>query len=193
MSFGGWSRDAQAWALALGTLVALGGTGVLLIIGLQDRPLPQVIMGPGAPWWQAIIGAAGGWAIAELAWRIIASGWMRPVLDRYAALVGPLLPGTALQLVVFVCAGVGEELLFRGALQHWFGIPATAVLFVALHGYLDPRDRRILAYGAFMTAAMLLFGWQASRHGLIAPIIAHTVIDAVLLRRLVAHWRRTSP
>lgn len=193
MSLGGWSRGAQAWALALGTLVVLGGTGVLLIVGLQDRPLPQVIMGPGAPWQQALIGAAGGWAIAGLAWRITASRWMRPVLDKYAGLVGPLLPGTPLQLLVSACAGVGEELLFRGALQHWLGIPATAVLFVALHGYLDPRDRRILAYGAFMTAAMLLFGWQAGRHGLIAPIIAHMVIDAVLLHRLVAHWRRTSP
>lgn len=193
MSLGGWSRGAQAWALALGTLVVLGGTGVLLIVGLQDRPLPQVIMGPGAPWQQALIGSAGGWAIAGLAWRITASRWMRPVLDKYAGLVGPLLPGTALQLLVSACAGVGEELLFRGALQYWLGIPATAVLFVALHGYLDPRDRRILAYGAFMTAAMLLFGWQASRQGLIAPITAHMVIDAVLLHRLVAHWRRTSP
>lgn len=188
-----WSRGALAWGLALVTLFVMGGGGAWLVAVPQDRSLGEVIVGPGGWWWQVMVGLSGGWAIAECAWRIIALPWMRPVRDKYAGLVGPLLPGRVSQLVVSTCAGVGEELLFRGALQHWLGIPATAVLFVALHGYLDPRDRRILAYGAFMTAAMLLFGWQASRHGLIAPVIAHIVIDTVLLRRLVAHWRRTSP
>lgn len=93
------------------------------------------------------------------------------------------------QWLVSVCAGVGEELFFRGAIQHWLGTLLTAVVFVALHGYLDPRDGRILRYGLYMTGAMAIIGWWAERHGLIAPIIAHTLIDVVLIARLLRHWR----
>jgi membrane protease YdiL (CAAX protease family) len=83
---------------------------------------------------------------------------------------------------------VGEELFFRGAVQWWLGIPFTAVVFVAIHGYLDPRDRRIMAYGTLMTLGMMLLGWMAERYGLVGPMLAHTLIDVILLERLHGTW-----
>ncbi|MBK9176681.1 MAG: CPBP family intramembrane metalloprotease [Flavobacteriales bacterium] len=149
----------------------------------------EVIRGDLEIWHQVVVGIIAGTVIALGAWWIISRQSMRPVLDRYAELIGPLMPMRWIQWLVSVCAGVGEELFFRGAIQHWLGIPFTAVVFVALHGYLDPRDGRVLRYGLYMTVAMLAIGWWAQWHGLIAPMIAHAVIDVVLIARLVRHWR----
>ena len=112
---------------------------------------------------------------------------------KYTDLIGPLMPTLALQVLVSVCAGVGEELLFRGALQYWLGVPLTAVVFVALHGYLNPLDWRVSVYGAYMTLAMIGLGVIAAHMGLVAPILAHTVIDIVLIGRLVRDWRSRQP
>ncbi|MBK7947000.1 MAG: CPBP family intramembrane metalloprotease [Flavobacteriales bacterium] len=157
---------------------------------LQDRPLGVAVLGKGDFIEQAVIGLFSGVIMAMLAWAVVASRWMEPLLDRYADIIGPLMPGKPVQILGSVCAGIGEELLFRGALQHWLGIPLTAMLFVALHGYLDPRDRRLLTYGLLITGIMLLFGWHAREHGLVAPMIAHAAFDLVLIDRLVRHWRR---
>lgn len=178
--------------LAAATLVVLGGVGAWLIHAMQARPLLEVVRGDLLLWHQIAMGIVGGTAIALGAWWIISRPAMRPVMDRYAELIGPLMPVRWIQWLVSICAGVGEELFFRGAIQHWLGIPFTAVLFVALHGYLDPRDGRVLRYGLFMTGAMLVIGWWAVHFGLMAPMIAHTVIDAVLIARLVRHWRATT-
>lgn len=179
-------------ALAAITLFGMGGAGLWIIVGAQGRDWRQVVLGSGDPALQLAIGIAEGLAAGWLAWAFIASSWMRPVLDRYAGVIGPLLPRLPGQVLVSLCAGVGEELLFRGALQHWLGIPLTAVVFVALHGYLDPRDRRILAYGVLLCGLMIVFGIQARAHGLIAPMAAHAVIDMILINRLARHGGRSA-
>ena len=58
----------------------------------------------------------------------------------------------------------GEELFFRGALNTGWA-SAHPVLFVAIHGYLDPRDRGLLLYGGLLTVFMLGFGWMAEVWG----------------------------
>ena len=178
--------------LALATLVFFGIGGAWLIVDVQERDLLLVIMGAEDPWLQMLIGVASGLIIAYAGWALIARPFMEPVLMKYAALIGPLMPGTLVRLIVSICAGVGEELFFRGAIQFWLGIPLTAVIFVALHGYLDPRSWRLSLYGIFLTIAMMGIGWQARTYGLLAPMIAHTVIDVVLLAKLVAVWRRSA-
>lgn len=176
--------------LALFTLIAFGGAGAWLIAEVQGRSLRTMFFGSASVLQHMLLGVATGLLIAAGAWWIIRQGFMAPVRDRYAALIGPLLPGRLAQVLVSVCAGVGEELFFRGALQHWLGIPITAILFVALHGYLDPRDRRVSIYGAFLTVAMIGLGYMVAQVGLLGAMVAHTIIDVVLLDRLVAVWRR---
>jgi hypothetical protein len=133
---------------------------------------------------QLLLGSAFGLLAALAGWAIIERPFMRPIKARYTNLIAPWIGSRTDRVLVSFAAGIGEEIFFRGAVQHWLGIPITAVLFVAIHGYLDPRDFRISAYGAFMVLVMLAVGWMAMHWGLVAPMAAHTVIDIVLLERL---------
>jgi membrane protease YdiL (CAAX protease family) len=84
-------------------------------------------------------------------------------------------------LLISLCAGVGEEILFRGAIQPFLGVAVTSVLFVAVHGYLNPKDWRLSVYGAFMTIGIASLGYLAETQGLLSAIIGHTIIDVYLL------------
>lgn len=184
--------EPKRWMLPLLagiTLLGMGGIGLVLIVLVQERSIVPVLQ---IEWSIAVLlgaGALAGAVMSSGGWFIIRRPLLRPVLDRYASIIGPLAPSLWQQIMVSVCAGVGEELLFRGALQHWLGIPFTALLFVALHGYLDPRDRRVMLYGLYLMAWMLGFGWFAHHYGLLAPMMAHAVFDMLIIRHLVVHFR----
>lgn len=176
-------------ALAGFTLFGLGGVGAWLIVGVQDRSMLQVVIGDRSVLFHAALGVGSGALIGWAAWVLIAQPFMRPVRHKYTNLIGPLMRHGWMRVLISLCAGVGEELLFRGAVQHWLGVPVTALVFVALHGYLDPRSWRISLYGVVLTVAMAGIGWMAQVYGLLGPMVAHTVIDIVLLDRLYAAWR----
>lgn len=171
------------------TVLLFGGGGVLLMEVVQERSVLVALRGQGLLA-QVVSGVLVGMGIGAGAWAIIRTPWQGPIRERYARLIGPFIASPWARWGVSLSAGVGEELFFRGALQHWLGIPLTAVIFVAIHGYLDPRDRRLLTYGAALTAGMMVLGWMAREQGLLGPIIAHMLIDVVLLERLHTTWRR---
>lgn len=190
-----WSKRRQGRAdgyglllMALATILAFGGGGVLLVELVQDRSAWDIIVGNAPIWQQLLTGLVVGTVIGGTAWAMVRTFWMTPLRERYAVFIGPMVTRLDQRLLISICAGVGEELFFRGAVQWWLGIPLTAVVFVAIHGYLDPRDLRILAYGAIMTLGMVLLGWMAETFGLLGPMIAHTVIDIILLERLHGTW-----
>ena len=85
-----------------------------------------------------------------------------------------------------VCAGVGEEILFRGCIQFYAGIYITAIIFVALHGYLNPLNRKILLYGLVLTAIFIGVGFLMQFVGIYACIILHIIIDIILFGHLVS-------
>jgi len=87
---------------------------------------------------------------------------------------------------ISICAGVGEELLFRGAVQPWLGIWLTAFIFVALHGYLNPKDPAMALYGTTLCIVSAGFGYLTNYFHLSAAMTAHTVIDLGLLYYLRA-------
>ena len=174
--------------MALLTILAFGGGGVVLLELVQQRDAWSVTLGSSALWEQLLLGVVAGVLIGGTAWAMIRTSWMTPVRERYALLIGPLLARRSYRWLISACAGVGEELFFRGAVQWWLGIPFTAVIFVAIHGYLDPRDQRIMAYGTLMTLGMMLLGWMADRYGLVGPMLAHMLIDVILLERLYGTW-----
>jgi membrane protease YdiL (CAAX protease family) len=78
-----------------------------------------------------------------------------------------------LSLVVAIC----EELLFRGAIQHWLGAYWTSILFATLHlRYL----RHWLMTGLVFSISYGL-GWIYVQSGTIwSPIAAHFLIDFVM-------------
>lgn len=78
------------------------------------------------------------------------------------------------------CAAVGEEILFRGAIQPFLGIYPTAFIFVLLHGYLSFKDKPKFTYGIYLIVVAVVFGYLMEKFGIIAPIIAHFIYDVVM-------------
>jgi CAAX protease family protein len=81
-----------------------------------------------------------------------------------------------------LCAGVGEESLFRGALQPLIGIWWTSLLFTLAHfrtGSFQSMNRTKWAYAGFVFLASLLMGYVFIEFGLIAAAVSHSVVDVV--------------
>lgn len=84
-----------------------------------------------------------------------------------------------------LCAGVGEELLFRAGIQHYFGWFITSILFVALHGYLNPWNWRFSIYGLMVLPFIFLISIGFETFGLWFAIAAHFSYDAVLFTFII--------
>jgi membrane protease YdiL (CAAX protease family) len=92
-----------------------------------------------------------------------------------------------------LCAGVGEELLFRGALQLLLGLWWTALLFVLVHsgtGRFQSMNLMKWGYAAFLFLVSLMFGLVLIHIGLIAAIVLHAAADAIIFYVLRAVVRR---
>lgn len=102
-----------------------------------------------------------------------------PVMRKIASELAPrLLDGTSRAdlVLVSVFSGVGEEVLFRGALQPEVGLVLASVIFGAVH--VGP-DRRYLVWTAWALLAGFLFGaLYETTGGLIAPVVAHVLHNA---------------
>jgi len=114
-----------------------------------------------------------------------------PVVDRawkaLEALLGPVDARAA--LVLAVCSGVAEELLFRGALWPHLGLAGTTLLFGLVH--VLPR-RALIVYPVFAAAVGLLFGLLREGSGsVLPPMVAHVVVNATNL--LLFSRRRPAP
>lgn len=79
-------------------------------------------------------------------------------------------------------AGVGEELLFRGAIQPVLGIWITSVIFVGIHGYFKFRSAGHLLFGAMMFGLSMGLGYIFEHAGLVAAMTAHAVYDVIVLK-----------
>lgn len=128
------------------------------------------------------IGAGAGLAIVALTWLMRGLGPMTRVRRELATLLGPLSSGTI--AVLAITSAVGEELLFRGALQPLIGFWPTAILFGALHGGFTPK---LWTWTVFAILAGILLGWLADVTGnLLAPILCHLTVNYFNLHALTA-------
>lgn len=122
--------------------------------------------------------------IAGSAWltRRVAAG--ERLARALADAVGPLRPAQAWLLAL--ASGIGEEAFFRGALQPVAGLALTSLLFALAH--FVPR-RELLLWSAFSGVAGLLLGGLYDGTGnLLAPTVAHVVVNGVNLNRLVREY-----
>lgn len=102
------------------------------------------------------------------------------------------LPLTYLDCILLsVCAGVGEELLFRAGLQPLLGPWITSVMFVALHGYLNPWNWRFSMYGLIVLPFITLLSFGFIHFGLWFAIAAHFAYDAVLFTIMINEKRQS--
>jgi hypothetical protein len=126
------------------------------------------------------VGAAGLLlAVWEVGRRVFPTA--RQLEERMAELLGPIDPSEVVGLALL--SGFAEELFFRGAVQgSWGWLPAT-VLFALLHTGPGPVFRLWTLFAA--VAGLVLAGLMIWRGNLLAPVLAHGLLNGVNLARLV--------
>ena len=141
----------------------------------------ELFFNPDTWWLDAGIGfSSGGLLIAVwlMARRVLPLA--RSLEVELAELLGPLKTSEVIGLALL--SGFSEELFFRGAMQGaWGWIPAT-VLFALLHAGPGPSYRIWTGFAAI--AGLILAGLMIWRGNLLAPVIAHVVVNGVNLDRL---------
>ncbi len=88
-------------------------------------------------------------------------------------------PFDRIQISLF--AGVGEEILFRGAIQPLLGVWITSVIFIGIHGYFKFKSAGHIFFGLMMFGLSVMLGYLFEFAGLVAAMTAHAVYDVVML------------
>jgi hypothetical protein len=134
-------------------------------------------------WWlDAAIGLATGIVLIlawDLAGRLLPGA--RQLERRLAELLGDLTEADALALAVL--SGFAEELFFRGAVQGSWGLLPATLLFAVLHTGPGAVFRLWTLFAAI--AGLALGALMVWRGNLLAPVLAHFLVNAVNLRRLL--------
>ncbi len=166
--------------------LALAGEALLVLVALawtRYRDLP-LAMGTGSVFRDTAAGvlAAAAFAVVNhwLLCRAPPFRAVRAIRRVYRDLLKPSFAGVGVRevVVIAVAAGVGEELLFRGALQPEIGLIPASLVFGALH----TGGRGTLAFGCWVALMGAALGWlAAATGGLLAPIVAHALYDAAAL------------
>ena len=178
--------------MGLITLFGMGAIGAVIIETFQDKSW-QSVFTHGVSWYmQLIYGLGYGTLAGLLALLLLKQKFMAKTLDFYQQLFSGLELSIGGILFISYCAGVGEEMLFRGALQEFMGIIVTAVIFVAIHGYLNPKNWQLSIYGFYMTLVIIGIGFMFEIFGMISSMSAHFIIDVILLYSLMRANRKTT-
>ena len=127
--------------------------------------------GRGLLWGLGVGGmlAGAGQAVTRL------TVWGRRLQAVIGRLVGGIHPADAVLLAALSAAA--EELVFRGMLLPYLGLWVSSLLFGLAH--LVPREG-LWPWSAWTAGAGVVLGWTAlGTGGLLAPITAHFVVNAV--------------
>jgi uncharacterized protein len=171
--------------------LAIGGEGLLALVGIGWAWLAgyRLTPGPLAPGITAGVAGAVGLAAVQL-WLLRRAPDVAPVraLRRlYRDTLEPLFGRVTLAeiAVISVFAGLGEELLFRGAVQTAWGPIVASVLF----GLCHVGGRTTVVLGAWAALVGGFLAWLAIvTGGLLAPIVTHALYDALALSYI--RWGR---
>src|SRR5690554_2861298 len=177
-------RKRLLWA-ALFTLIGfpLIGWGILSIF--ENNSLSIIFRSSLSIWIQIPSGIALGFLLGYGAKFIVEQPFLSEVQEKYSKVISGLNLSEWQIIFISLCAGFGEELLFRGAIQPLLGLWITAIVFVAIHGYLNPRDWKMTVYGIYMTLAIAVLGYYTDYVGVIGASLAHAGIDYVLFKHLI--------
>jgi len=174
----------MAWMFYL--VLALAGA---LWIGWRDgRVRLETFFDPQEWWLDLGSGVLAGllllgvWAVGR---RLF--GTARKLEHQLGELLGPLDRSEIVGLALL--SGFSEELFFRGAVQGaWGWIPAT-VLFALLHTGPGPAHRVWTAFAG--VAGLVLAGLMIWRGNLLAPVVAHAMVNGVNLGKLTQKTGRS--
>ena len=174
-------NKSRLYFLGLITLIGFPAVGAILLFIFENEPLMFRPVHNWSTFYQLIIGLLSGTLFALGSWQIIQLPFLNEVKLKYSRMIQNFNMNFWDILFLSFCAGVGEELLFRGVIQPYIGIYITSIVFVAIHGYLNPKDWRITLYGVYMTLVIITIGYMNDYFGIISAIAAHFIIDVLLL------------
>lgn len=105
-------------------------------------------------------------------------GWARSLVEALRVAIGELRWSEALAIALF--SSVGEEALFRGALQPVVGLFGASLIFGLLH---TGPSRLFRPWTVMAFVVGLLLGWMLQVTGnLVAPIVTHMTVNFLNLR-----------
>ena len=111
--------------------------------------------------------------------------FFKNTLVEYGKMMSKLKINTQQAFFLSICAGVGEEILFRGAIQPILGIWLTSIIFVGSHHYLynekftKQNTFPFIVMVSFLLGLGLLLGWIAEEFTLWHAIAIHFSYDLV--------------
>lgn len=156
----------------------------MFLVNLFSAESIQIMVRSAEPLWlQLLLGSGVGVLMGFIAHLVSNSRVVQasPRVLELRVLFRDLHLSTFDCVLISIAVGFGEELLFRGAIQPLLGVIPTAVLFVAIHGYISFRDWRISVYGVLMTGFIIIIGYMTEFYGIWSAAAAHALIDFVLL------------
>lgn len=158
----------------------MSAIGILLIQYLQHRDVQQVLLGGNPYYAQVLSGLSFGAISCLMAILLVRGKRFKAVRSNFETLIQELNPTFFNILFYSFCAGIGEEVLFRAGLQPLIGIWPASVLFVLLHGYINPSNLNLSIYGLFLVIICAGFGYLFRFFGLTAACVAHFVYDVAM-------------
>lgn len=163
------------------TCVAFSVLALLVIFAFHDAPR-AVFTGPMG-WGSQLLFGLGLSALAAvgsyLSFRLTAqSEATRNTITAYGRLdLAGLNP-----LWISLAAAIGEELLFRAALQPLLGVWITSLIFLLTHTpvyQFRKLNRATLVQAAGVFGASVALGFIYQYVGLLAAVLVHTALDVV--------------
>ncbi|NNC94613.1 MAG: CPBP family intramembrane metalloprotease [Chitinophagales bacterium] len=171
------------------TILGMSAAGLLIIASFHDKSTTEVLFG-GKQWYVQIgIGAVYGLATSIIALMMVGLPMLKETNRFFQDLIKSINPTFIHILFYSACAAIGEEILFRGAIQPIIGIWFTSVIFVLLHGYLNPGNLPLSLYGVFLVIVVAGFGYLYKLVGLGSAVMAHFVYDVIMFSSL--KYRKT--
>ncbi len=126
---------------------------------------------PKSFWTETSLGLFVAGTMAALVWAI--SHWVSPSAVAEEMMKQVTVVSAA---VLSISAGIGEEILFRGALQPRFGIALTALLFGILHSTYGSVTHVGLAV---LMGALLGLVYRRQRN-ILSPIVGHSAYNLLI-------------
>ncbi len=166
-----------AWVFYL--FLAIGGA---IWVGARTGRIGLgLFLEPGGWWIDLGLGLTAGGLLLAL-WQ--AGLRLLPSAGDLEAKLAEMLRGVEMPEVIALAllSGFAEELFFRGAVQAAWGWPIATLLFALLHVGPGATFRSWPIYAA--AAGLVFAGLMEWRGNLLAPVLAHVLVNAVNLGRL---------
>ena len=133
-----------------------------------------------------------GFDYAFIAYLFMKAPFFEQLPNRVDRIIDQLPLTYADGIFLSICAGIGEELLFRAGIQPLLGPWITSIVFVALHGYLNPWNWKFSMYGLIVLPFIFIISLGYIHLGLWFSISAHFAYDAVLFVIMIKEKKSSS-